>query len=69
VDQDDISGYAWIHLSAGNGLEEAVEMRGQLQAEMEPSKRQEAQRLSERLLQVEGENKPETRPKENRPED
>jgi TPR repeat protein len=69
VDQDDISGYAWIHLSAENGLEEAVEMRGQLQAEMEPSKRQEAQRLSERLLQVEGENKPETRPKENRPED
>jgi TPR repeat protein len=69
VDQDDISGYAWIHLSAENGLEDALELRGQLQTEMDPSKRQDAERLSERLLQVEGENKPETRREETGPED
>jgi len=69
MDQDELSGYAWIHLSAENGLEKAVEMRGQLQAEMEPSKLQEAKRLAERLLQVEDDNKAETRSGENRPED
>jgi TPR repeat protein len=56
VDQDELSGYAWIHLSAENGLKDAIKMRGQLQAEMEPSKLQEAERLAERLLQVEGDN-------------
>jgi hypothetical protein len=50
-------------------LEKALELCGQLQAEMEPSKRQDAERLAEHLLQVEGENKPETRREETRLEE
>lgn len=69
VAQDDVSGYAWIHLAAENGLKDALHLRNQLQAEMEPSTLQDAERLSERLLQLEDANTSETRPKETSPKE
>ncbi|ESQ09338.1 MAG: hypothetical protein N838_20370 [Thiohalocapsa sp. PB-PSB1] len=58
VEQDEVSGYAWIHLSAENGLTEAVELRGQLQAEMEPAKLRQAQQMTADLLQAAEPNMP-----------
>jgi TPR repeat protein len=55
VDQDEVSGYAWVYLSAEKGVEEAAQLREQLQEEMEPSRLQDAKRLSEDLLRAQQE--------------
>jgi TPR repeat protein len=46
VEQDWVSGYAWVHLSAENGVDEAVQLRDQLRQEMEPSQLEEAEKLA-----------------------
>ena len=46
VEQDLVSGYAWVHLSAENGIDEAVQLRDQLRQDMEPPQLEEAEQLA-----------------------